>query len=285
VFLLLVLGAIQDLTKIGTLLDIWADAGADGVAFTVPIDALDKRFFDNAKTARDRGMRVLVHPAEYGKFVYTPTDPAMHSIMLERLGQTIDAIKTLSLEPLLVIHPPRLASPGENICGKKEIDEKTALENSLPFFDKLSRIASSSSIGIAIENMHDPYANGGHSLYGYTTLHLDSICKGRDFGICVDTGHAKLSRTSVSEYVNSSLSILTVHLQGNDGSSDQHSFPTMKNIGDVEGVLKLLKLDIPITIEANSFELLKKAELSREKAVQEAAQAVEAVKNRTLPEG
>jgi sugar phosphate isomerase/epimerase len=283
VFGVFVLGAIQELKKTGFLLDFWSDSGADGVAFTVPIDMLDKRFFDDAKTARDRGMRVIVHPAEFGKYVYTPTDPSLHGPMLEKLAFAMDSIKSLSLEPLLIIHPPRLASPDENLMGKKEIDEKTALSNSLPFYDKLSRIASLSSVSIAIENMHDPYANAGHSMYGYTMEQLQSICNGRGFGICVDTGHAKLSRTSVSEYLNSPLGILCVHLQGNDGSSDLHAFPNQKNVGDYEGVLKLLRLEIPIILEANSWNILDKAKDSREEALSEATAAVWAVKNRTLP--
>ncbi len=275
---MLVLGAIQNLKKTGELLDIWSDAGADGVAFTVPMDRLDERFFDDAKTARNRGLRVALHPFEMGKFIYNPTDPATHGFMLERLAFTMDNIKALSLEPFLIIHPPRMAAPGINICGKKEIDERTALQNSLPFFDKLSLIASQSSVSIAIENMHNPYANPGHSLYGYNVEQLESICKGRGFGICVDTGHAKLSMTSVSEYLNSSLNIIVVHLQGNDGSFDQHQLPDMKNMGDLEGVMKLLNLNVPIIIETHSETLL-------ESPVSKIAEAVGAVRKRTLPQG
>jgi sugar phosphate isomerase/epimerase len=120
-------------------------------------------------------------------------------------------------------------------------------------------------------------------MYGYTAEQLQSICNGRGFGICVDTGHAKLSRTSVSEYLNSPLSILTVHLHGNDGSFDQHAFPNSKNVGDYEGVLKLLRLSIPIILEVNSWDILDKAKESREKALSEALASIKAVRNRTLP--
>ncbi|MFH0817088.1 MAG: TIM barrel protein, partial [Candidatus Micrarchaeota archaeon] len=282
---MLVLGVIQNLKKTGHFLDLWSEAGADGVAFTVPIDGLDGSFFDNAKSARDRGMRVAIHPFEVGKFIYTPTDLGTHGFSLEKLAFTMDNIKALGLEPFLVIHPPRLAVPDAMLCGKQEIDEKTALDNSIPFYDKLSRIAAQSSVSIAIENMHDPYANPGHSLYGYNVEQLGSICNGRGFGICVDTGHAKLSMTSVSEYVNSPLNIITVHLQGNDGKFDQHQLPNMKNVGDVEGVMRLLALNVPIIIEANSQDLLKKEDESWEGTVSEISGVVQAVRQRTLPPG
>lgn len=280
---MIVLGAIQDLSKTGQLTELWSDADVDGIAFTVPVDRLEKSFFDDAKTVRDRDMRVLLHPIEFGKSLYTPSDPASHSFILDRLALAMDAIKNFDFEPVLIIHPPRLAAPDFLVCGKKEVDEKTALANSLPFFDKLSRIAAQSSIEIAIECMHDPYANPGHSMYGYTVQQLEAICNGRDFGVCIDTGHAKLSRTSVSEYLNSQLNILTVHLQGNDGSFDQHQLPNMNNMGDVAGVLRLLTLDIPIILEANSYNLLEKASLSRSQAVEEASAAVQAVREKRLP--
>lgn len=282
---MLVLGAIQNLKKTGQLLDMWSEAGADGVAFTVPVDMLDGRFFDDAKTAVDRGLRVAIHPIEIGKYAYTPTEPGTHGFLLEKLALTMDNVKLLGLEPFLIIHPPRLAIPDMTLCGKKEVDERTALENSLPFFDKLSRIASQSSVSIAIENMHDPYANPGNALYGYTVAQLESICNGRGFGVCLDTGHAKLSVTSVSEYLNSSLNIITVHLQGNDGSYDQHQLPNKRNVGDAQGVLRLLALNVPVIIEANSFELLKKADESWEKTVSEVLDVVNAVRKRTLPPG
>ncbi len=281
---MLLLGVVQDLKKTRRLLDLWSEAGADGVAFTVPFDRLDGSFFDNAKAARDMGLKVAIHPIEIGRTPCTPTEPGTHGFLLEKLALTMDNIKLLGLEPFLVIHPPRLAIPDMTLCGKKEVEEKTALENSLPFFDKLARIASQSSVSIAIENMHDPYANPGHSLYGYTVAQLESICNGRGFGICVDTGHAKLSVTSVSEYLNSSLNIVTVHLQGNDGSFDQHQLPNMKNVGDVQGVLRLISLNVPIIIEANSFQLLKKADESWEKTVEEVSDVVQAVRKRTLPQ-
>ncbi|MFH1470342.1 MAG: TIM barrel protein [Candidatus Micrarchaeota archaeon] len=282
---MLVLGAIQDLKKINELLDLWSEAGADGVIFTVPIDLLDPVFFDDAKTARDRGLRVALHPFEIGRAIYTPTDTDTHAFMLEKLALAMDNIKSLGLEQFLIIHPPRLAAPDTTLCGKKEVDERTALENSTPFYDKLSRIASQSSIMIAIENMHDPYANPGHSLYGYNVEQLDSICSKRGFGICVDTGHAKLSMTSVSEYLNSTLNIVTVHLQGNDGSYDQHMLPNMKNVGDVEGVMRLLSLNVPIIIETSSPYLLKRADESWEGVVSEVSETIQAVRKRTLPPG
>ncbi|MFH1447419.1 MAG: TIM barrel protein [Candidatus Micrarchaeota archaeon] len=277
------MGAIQNLKKIGHLLDIWADAGADGVAFTVPFDMLDKRFFDNTKSARDRGMRVLIHPVEMGEKTCTSSDPSTHSYMLERIGFTIDMIRTQDLEPLLVLHPPRLAAPNTLICGKKELGEEEAFRNAVPFLDKLARIVHQSPVSIAIENMHDPYANPEHSLLGYTTQQLESLCDGRGFGICVDTGHAKLSRTTVSEYLNSPLNILAIHLQGNDGSYDQHMVPTSKNIGDTEGVLKLLSLDIPIVVETNSYWVLEQAEKSREALVSRLSSTLDSIRERSLP--
>ncbi len=285
---LLLFGAIQDLNRIGELLDLWSDSGADGVAFTVPFDMLDERFFDNTKTARNRGLRVLVHPMGFGyntKSMYTPSDPSTHGYMLEKIGFTIDRIRSHDLEPLVILHPPRLSAPDVMVAGEKMLDEEKAFKSSIPFLDKLSRMGSQSSISIAIECMHDPNANPGHALLGYTVEQLEEICNERDFGICVDTGHAKLSRTSVSDYLNSSLNILTIHLQGNDGSYDQHELPTMKNVGDVRGVLKLLSLNIPITVEANSYKLLEEAEKSRETTIEKLSSTFEYIRKRTLPPG
>jgi hypothetical protein len=78
---------------------------------------------------------------------------------------------------------------------------------------------------------------------------------------------------------------VAVHLHGNDGSRDQHRFPTDKNVGDYEGVRRLLTLDVPVIVEANSFELLERIGSSRKEALSEASETFRAVRKKGLPPG
>jgi len=234
--------------------EIWAKAGADAVMIRPAPDELDASFLERvSRVSRESQLRIVFHPSDEGSDNFSPSEPRLHDFMLERFKLVFERMNQEPdvYENLVIIHPPRTSHPALPIHGKRVLDERSAMRNAVPFYDRLETLASEFGVGVAIENIHAPFMNGRHAELGYTLSHLQDICGDR-FGLCIDSAHAKLSWLGVGRLLDSGIPVLAAHVHGNHGSADEHLFPTKHNVGNVEDFERLLKQGIPLLIEARS---------------------------------
>ncbi|MFH1285439.1 MAG: TIM barrel protein [Candidatus Micrarchaeota archaeon] len=261
---MLVGGVSQGMEFINSLAPIWKEANADLLMVRIGASDITRAsFLKLAQAQEEHQLRVLLHPADDTSSIsFTPSDPSCHPLLLQKLSFLADSINEHGFHPLIILHPPRIATPGQTLCGKEVLPESEALKNSLPFFSKLAILQEEKQVPFSIEIMHDPFRHHGHAILGYTVEQMRALCTEK-FSICIDTGHAKLSQTSVGAWLESGLKISAVHFQGNDGSTDSHELPNSSNVGDVSDIERLLALQAPTILECNSKNLL--AQLAKNK--------------------
>jgi hypothetical protein len=200
-----------------------------------------------------RKYEVLFHLHPYNlvakNIFLTPSLPKAQPLFEEILLDFDEMIHQYELLPLLTLHLPRFDHPRyEKQFGR--MDEATALKNSSEFFQTLEL----NHCKLALETMHDPYKNPGHALLGYKAIHFRYLIKDKNFGICIDTGHSKMAKEQLKEVLRLSYPIYSVHLNGNDGSHDQHALPARENVGNFKDVTKCLKAcQGPIVLEVRDY--------------------------------
>ncbi len=193
------------------------------------------------------GVKFHIHPYNLilKNHYMTPSLRDSQPMLYEILINLDEKIHEYGLYPLITIHLPRFDHPKYHFG----LDETIALENSHNFFKTL-RLKSR----LALETMHDPYRNPGHALLGYKAEHFTKLIGDRDFGLCIDTGHLKMAEESYEKFLKLPYPIYSVHLNGNDGTKDQHQLPTKENIGDFANVAEVLKrCEGPIVFEAADY--------------------------------
>ncbi len=189
------------------------------------------------------GVKVHIHPYNFiiNNIFLTPALKEAHST-LERFLIDLDTnIQKYDLYPLITVHAAKYSDPNYQFW----VDEKTALKNSIDFFQSLDLKSR-----LAIETMHEPDANPGHSLLGYKAEHFPKLIGDKNYGICIDVGHTKMAEEPIEALLALPYPIFSVHLHGNDGSRDQHLLPTKDNVGDFNRVIEALRrCEGPIVLE------------------------------------
>lgn len=192
-------------------------------------------------------VRYQLHPYNFiftNAFI-TPSLKNTQPMLYQILADLDKRIQEYGFYPLLTLHLPIIDHP-EHHLG---LDEKTALKNSLDFFQGLNL-----KVPVALENMPDPYRNPGHSQLGYKSEHFLRLIGNKNFGLCIDTGHLKMAEESLKKFLELPYQIYSVHLNGTDGTEDKHLLPTRENIGDFKGVVQVLKkCQGPIVFEVKSY--------------------------------
>ena len=104
-------------------------------------------------------------------------------------------------------------------------------QRNLDWFAELLHTAEGTGVGLALENVNDlaAHSRGARRFYGSTPAELVDLVDGfggGNVGICWDTGHAhiqRLDQPAALRAVGGRLKAL--HVQDNNGRSDQHLLP------------------------------------------------------------
>jgi sugar phosphate isomerase/epimerase len=165
--------------------------------------------------------------------------------------------------------------------GQKDESWNTrALENSLTAIEHLKAFAHPLGVRILIENLQNEITSPEHILEILNVGHFDRV------GVCLDIGHAHLSRPSSDSHPNSGIDeafellkprIAELHLHDNQGAKDDHLWPgsgtidwnnIAKHVGtlppDIPGILEIAHdleetPDSVTTKATQSFDLFKRA--------------------------
>ncbi len=200
------------------------------------------------KLQKEYNVKYQLHPYNlfFNNTFITPSLKNTQPILNQILTDLDKRIQGYDFYPLLTFHLPRIDHP-EHHLG---LDEKTALENSINFFQDLNLKTK-----LALETMHDPYKGiSGHVLLGYKAEHFLKLIGNKKFGLCIDTGHLKMAKEPLEKFLELPYPLYSVHLNGTDGTGDKHFLPTEENTGDLKGVVRAMKkCQGPIVFEVRSY--------------------------------
>ncbi len=130
-----------------------------------------------------------------------------------------------------------------------ETEEQNLLDN-IEYYKPLIEIAEKHQVGIALENMSRRLMTAAH--LNRMVDALDSPC----VGICWDTGHAHIASQDQAESIRLMDSRLhALHVQDNDGLSDQHTAPYFGTIDWASLTQALIDINYPgdFTFETHNF--------------------------------
>jgi sugar phosphate isomerase/epimerase len=123
--------------------------------------------------------------------------------------------------PWMVLHPVTYPDADGHALYKKSFEYNRA------FFSKWGEFASKHNVGIAVENMLNPV--GGKIRYGVLSeelIELVDTINDSAIKICIDTGHAHLSKLNVSGYIRAVGDRLrATHIADNHQNIDEHFAP------------------------------------------------------------
>jgi len=226
--------------------EFWSDLGVDFIMLSVAYNFFfdEERVSDVIEYREGFGLDILIHTRPDGKTLLSPANPAAHDTMFKGLDIIEKLVKKYGLIDKLIMHPPTYRIPGS---GYVEFSEEEAVVNSRPFYRKLK---SFSGLTFVLENVYPPGI--GWEELGYERGHFKLFDFGGDFEFCLDTGHLKLSELSVEDITNLPFELTCLHLQSNDGKTDQHIPLTRRNFSEWKQVEVLLSDDKFMVVEAKN---------------------------------
>ncbi|NLS78753.1 MAG: sugar phosphate isomerase/epimerase [Chloroflexi bacterium] len=137
-----------------------------------------------------------------------------------------------SIEGAGIIGAPWVVFEPESYPGAWDAAHLAGLkQRNLDWFGALLPTADRAGVGLALENINEGYAEsrGMRRLYCAGTAELIDLVDGfrsSRVGICWDTGHAHIQRLDQGAAIRALGDRLkAVHIQDNDGRSDQHLLP------------------------------------------------------------
>ena len=132
-------------------------------------------------------------------------------------------------------------------------DYKKSFRYNLDFFAKWGEIATRHNVGIAVENMgNSPGGIMRYCVRAEELIELVDTLNDPMIKICIDTGHAHLSRFSVPDYIRTVGNRLrATHIDDNHQNKDEHFAPFQGTIPwrDVMQALREVECDFDFTFE------------------------------------
>ncbi len=164
-----------------------------------------------------------VHGSEGCKNFWYSTDESARQAGVDLVKNRIDLAANLSGDAVVMHVYPEPDDPGDNESFW------TQLQRSL---DALEEHARMRGVRIAVENLPDfPAVRSGIVTFAKARDNWETIGKifsrySPDFvGLCFDSGHSNLGRDRLDGLTPFLDRLLVLHLNDNDGSSDQHHLP------------------------------------------------------------
>lgn len=213
---------------------------------------------DFAVALREMAMRVGVCFHQAHGLIYNPFDGSEQSAFLSQIEPRVFHVcKELGIH-YVVKHPP--VPP--NI--RNENDRAEGMRRSADYLRRLADIAAASDVYIAIENSYS--LNGRWAMFNNppALLELIDIIQRENVCVCLDVGHANIMGENLLETCKHYGSFLKcLHIQDNDGKSDQHRLPLHGTINwdNLFAGLNAIGYDGDFTLEAHP--VLKASEMVR----------------------
>jgi sugar phosphate isomerase/epimerase len=161
----------------------------------------------------------------------------MHGPMFNKFGaggehEALLALCGRSLQTAQILGVPWVVLEPETSAGAFDAAQhQFLLEQNAAFVRRLLPVAERGGIGIALENLPDSGARsrGARRWYGAVPEELIELVDALDHplvGVCWDTGHAQLQALNQGQALCAIGGRLkALHIQDNDGVSDQHLLP------------------------------------------------------------
>jgi L-ribulose-5-phosphate 3-epimerase len=171
--------------------------------------------------AEDAGAHfVQMHGPMFDKF----GAGAEHDALMDLCERSLRTARILGV-PWVVLEPETSAGPFDAAQRRRHLERNAA------FVRRLLPVAERGGVGIALENLPDSGARsrGARRWYGAVPEELTELVDTLDHplvGLCWDTGHAQLQGLDQGQALRTIGSRLhALHVQDNDGVSDQHLLP------------------------------------------------------------
>lgn len=219
---------------------------ADNARYIENGQVIEKQFEQFQRLQEEYDVKYHLHPyaIRTGKRLFDFSIRECHPVLRKILIGLDEKIHQYKLYPLITVHLPVFEKPDYNL----KVDKQIALENGKSFFQNLDLKSR-----LAMEIMHGPHKNkreGGVALLGYKAKHFREIIGDKNYGLCIDVGHLNLADEPLEKFLELPYPIYSVHLHGNDGTTDEHAMPTKGNVRNVEAVKKMLSMiDGPVVLE------------------------------------
>jgi sugar phosphate isomerase/epimerase len=223
--------------------EFWANLDIDFMMLSIAWDFfLDDRNVSNViELKRSYGMNILIHPRPDGKTLLSPAYPSSHHQIFIALRVILDLIVEHDLIPKLIIHPATYMIPNSSYPVFSEDD---AFSSAVSFYQRLRQY---SDVSFALENVYPPGI--GWEEIGYDPSHFSLIDPDGFFEFCLDTGHLNLSPFGLMDFLALPNELTCMHIQSNNGVSDQHLPLTRSNFSEWSLLSKHITQDKYIVVE------------------------------------
>ncbi|MCS7185198.1 MAG: sugar phosphate isomerase/epimerase [bacterium] len=205
-------------------------------------------------------LKVLSFHLPYSEFIdLSASDENIRKQAVSVLKRCTEVLLELGGE-VLIAHPTTVKRTDELTLYRLQENYTKTLEEIADFIER-------SNVKLASENL----------LPHFYFSKMDEILSvvrnfpAKNFGVCVDTGHAYLSMKDVASFIDSTGRIFLYHIHDNKGTKDDHYSPGSGSIKWSDISYRFFRNSVPKTLEVFSdeelkpgFELLVKARKSIE---------------------
>lgn len=181
------------------------------------------------KFAQEHGVSFPQGHLKIAADVAPPEQKAFDEI-IDELKHWIDLFVAVGVRAA-VIHP------GGDDFRQQGGDEGKILDLQVHALTILSRHSAGSGMVFCLENLSKPPADTAEHL-----LAIIAAAPEAEVGICLDTGHLHMAGGDPGEFVRQAgSSLLALHIDDNDGSSDQHLLPYARGTVPWENLMPALR--------------------------------------------
>ena len=198
-------------------IDIFADAGFDGIEFNTDLkeyydETYDRAYYEQIRAyAEGKG---LTFTQSHAPFASSFSDPEQTRKRFEDIVKGMEHSAWLGAETV-VVHP----------CGHLNCMEEgnwdRMMDYNLDFYRRLAPYAKELGLQIAIENINSTVTRTAEGLNELMDRLNDPV-----FVICYDVGHAHIAGEGAADMIRKlGNRIKCTHIHDNDGVGDNHTLP------------------------------------------------------------
>jgi len=196
-----------------------------------------------SKALADSGKKIWSVHAPFGRELnLSSRDGEVRAKTLEINQRLLQKVAIAGVE-VVVVHPGVADDNEENLQTMSSLIVESLKE--------LVVVAEQEGVKLALENMLPKHPGSD----GEELLKMIQQISSPWLGVCFDSGHAHVAGDMKKHFETLKDSIITFHIQDNDGTRDMHLQPGYgtTNWGDFADVLRTMNFTDPIVIEAGSW--------------------------------